>query len=127
MCQLSIKQVLISNEKIRFTDKNISFYMSDDATATYGDLQVYRGNISAEEGAALAQGDRVMVIGKLKNNFYNDKNSAQTVQGSQVSVMWKQAIEHIVLTEKVNKVIMNGVLYIVRDGKLYNLQGAQVR
>ena len=107
--------------------KNISFYMSDDATATDGDLQVYRGSISAEEGAALAAGDRVMVIGKLKNNFYNDQHSAQTVQGSQVSVMWKQAIEHIVLTEKVNKVIMNGVLYIVRDGKLYNLQGAQVR
>ena len=36
-------------------------------------------------------------------------------------------IEHIVLTEKAQKVIMDGVIYIVRDGKLYNLQGAQVR
>ena len=36
-------------------------------------------------------------------------------------------IEHIVLTEKAQKVIMDGVIYIVRDGKLFNLQGAQVR
>jgi hypothetical protein len=93
----------------------------------FGDLQVYQGNISAEEGAALAAGDRVLVVGKLKNNFYNDKNSAEVVRGSHVSVMWKQAIENIVLTEKVNKVLMDGVIYIVRDGKLYNLQGAQVR
>ena len=36
-------------------------------------------------------------------------------------------IEHIVLTEKAQKVIVDGVIYIVRDGKLFNLQGAQVR
>ena len=36
-------------------------------------------------------------------------------------------IEHIVLTEKAQKVIMDGVIYIVRDGKLFNLTGAQVR
>lgn len=36
-------------------------------------------------------------------------------------------IENIVLTEKAKKVIVDGMIYIVRDGKLYNLQGAQVR
>ena len=36
-------------------------------------------------------------------------------------------IEHIVLTEKAQKVIMDGVIYIVRDGKLFNAIGAQVR
>jgi uncharacterized Zn ribbon protein len=109
--------------------KNISFYMTDEAvdSTAFGDLQVYRGNISEAEGKALAAGDRVMVVGKLKNNFYNDKNSAQFATGAEVSVMWKQAIEQIVLTEKVNKVIMNGAVYIVRDGKLYDLRGAQVR
>lgn len=110
-------------------DHNISFFMTDDAVSAeaYGDLKVYRGNIDEAAGKALAPGDRVMVVGKLKNNFYNDANSAQMNAGSEVTVLWKQALEQIVLTEKVNKVIMDGVIYIVRDGKLYNLQGAQVR
>lgn len=106
--------------------KNISFYMTDDATSTYGDLQIRRAKISAEEGTALAAGDRVMVIGKLTNNFFGGKNTPQIYQG-QASVQWKAAIENIILTEKVDKVIVDGVLYIVREGKLFNLQGAQVR
>ena len=36
-------------------------------------------------------------------------------------------IEHIVLTEKAKKVIVDGMVYIVRDGKLFNMTGAQVR
>ena len=38
-----------------------------------------------------------------------------------------EGIENIVLTEKAQKVIMDGMIYIVRDGKLFNLTGAQVR
>ena len=38
-----------------------------------------------------------------------------------------EGVENIVLTEKANKVMMDGVLYIVRDNKMFNLQGAQVR
>lgn len=36
-------------------------------------------------------------------------------------------IENIVLTEQVQKVVVDGVIYIVRDGKMFNVQGAQVR
>ena len=36
-------------------------------------------------------------------------------------------IENIVLTEKAQKVLVDGVVYIIRDNKLFNLQGAQVR
>ena len=36
-------------------------------------------------------------------------------------------IEHIVLTEKAKKVVVDGMIYIVRDGKLFNLTGAQVK
>ena len=36
-------------------------------------------------------------------------------------------IENIVLTEKAKKVVVDGMIYIVRDGKLFNLTGAQVR
>ena len=108
--------------------KNISFFMTDDPEGTYGDLQVYRGAISEDEGTALAAHDHVLVVGKLKNNFYNDANSAQTDAGAEVSVDWKAAIENILMNDqKINKVIVDGVLYIVRDGKLYTIQGAEVR
>jgi hypothetical protein len=43
---------------------------------------------------------------------------------------WKVAgegIENVVLTEKAQKVVVDGVLYIVRDNKMYNVQGGQVR
>ena len=38
-----------------------------------------------------------------------------------------QGIENIKLTEDAHKVVVDGVLYIVRDNKLFNVQGAQVR
>ena len=38
-----------------------------------------------------------------------------------------EGIEHIVLTEKAQKVVVDGVIYIVRDGKLFNVTGTQVR
>jgi hypothetical protein len=39
----------------------------------------------------------------------------------------EEGIEDIVLTEKAHKVVVDGVIYIVRDNKMFNLQGAQVR
>ena len=107
--------------------KNVSFYMTDDATSTYGDLKCYQCSISEAEGTALVQGDRVMVVGKLTNNFYNDKNTAQIAKGA-VTVEWKQAIENILMNDtKINKVIVDGVLYIVREGKLFTVQGQEVK
>jgi hypothetical protein len=38
-----------------------------------------------------------------------------------------EGIEDIVLTEKAQKIVVDGVLYIVRDNKMYNVQGTQVR
>ena len=38
-----------------------------------------------------------------------------------------EGVEDIVLTVKAQKVMVDGVLYIVRDNKLFNVQGAQVR
>jgi len=37
------------------------------------------------------------------------------------------AIDNTVVTEKAQKVVVDGMIYIVRDGKLFNLQGAQVK
>ena len=38
-----------------------------------------------------------------------------------------EGVENVVLTESAQKVVVDGVLYIVRDNKMYNAQGAQVR
>jgi hypothetical protein len=38
-----------------------------------------------------------------------------------------QGIENVTLTEDVKKVVVDGALYIVRDGKMFNVQGAQIR
>ena len=44
--------------------------------------------------------------------------------------VWKanyQGIENIVLTEKAQKVVVDGAIYIIRDNKMFNIHGAQVR
>lgn len=106
---------------------NVSFYMTDDATSTYGDLSIYHAKISEAEGTSLAAGDRVMVVGKLTNNYYNDKNTAQIKDGK-ATVEWKSAIENILKNDtKINKVIVDGVVYIVRDGKMFTVQGVEIR
>ena len=38
-----------------------------------------------------------------------------------------QGIENITLTEKAQKVVVDGVMYIIRDNKMFNVQGTQVR
>ena len=39
----------------------------------------------------------------------------------------EQGIENVVLTEKAHKVMVDGVMYIIRDNKMFNVQGTQVR
>jgi len=39
----------------------------------------------------------------------------------------EQGIENVVLTEKAQKVVVEGAMYIIRDNKMFNIQGAQVR
>lgn len=38
-----------------------------------------------------------------------------------------QGIENIIVTEKAQKVMVDGVVYIVRDGKMFDILGTQVR
>ena len=42
-------------------------------------------------------------------------------------IPYNEGIEEVVLTEQAQKVIVDGVLYIVRDNKMFNVQGTQVR
>ena len=89
------------------------------------EIEVYRAD---DEWTAIQ--DNELVFGQLwmgeegARTLYLDFSDAETYR-------WKereeQGIENVVLTEKAHKVVVDGVIYIVRDNKLFNLQGAQVR
>ena len=108
---------------------NVTVWLNDDITSTYGNIQAYRAKCSAEDGAALAEHDRVLVVGNLTHtqNQEGTKDYYEIAQGAQLTRLSGQGIENILLQENIQKVIVDGVVYVVRDNKLFNLQGAQVR
>lgn len=109
---------------------NITVWLTDDPASTYGDIQAYRAKCSAEDGAAIAEHDLVLIEGNVTHTQNQDasKDYYEFAAGAQLKLLEKaQGIENVVLTEKVQKVVVDGVIYIIRDNKLFNLQGAQVR
>ncbi|MBO4690536.1 MAG: hypothetical protein J5621_06640 [Paludibacteraceae bacterium] len=105
---------------------NETFYMIDElGNSTLPDIQCYRAKI-AEPGCEV--GDKVLIVGKLKNNFYNNANSAYVNEGGEATIIEKgQGIENVVLTEKAQKVMVDGVVYVIRNNKMFDLMGNQVR
>ena len=102
-----------------------TFYMSDDATATYGDFTAYNCNVAAP---GVVPGNYVAVVGKIQK-YVSEYGTTIEITGGAVEILSAPAegIEEVVLTENVQKVMVDGVLYIVRDNKMYNVQGVQVR
>lgn len=96
-----------------------SFNLSDDATATTGEFACIDA-IIAEPGANLH--DQVKIVGKIQK-----QNGAFRMVSGKAAVLTPQGIENVVLTEKAQKVLVDGVIYIIRDNKIFNLQGTQVR
>ena len=104
---------------------NETFYMIDDTTSTDAlDIQCYRAKI-AKPGCEV--GDIVIVYGKLKNNTHDGIHTAEMTEGSEAKILWKTAIENVVLTEKAQKVMVDGVVYVIRNNKMFDLMGNQVR
>jgi len=76
------------------------------------------------------------VIGFAQTTFY-EADTADGAEDGKIAIdladtyfaacAEEKGIENIVLTEKAQKVVVDGVIYIVRDNKMFNLQGAQVR
>lgn len=130
--QKVVCKAYIANVKTPYDEQygNITVYLTDDPTSTYGDIQAYRAKCSAEDGAAIAEHDLVLIEGNVTHTQNQDasKDYYEFASGAQLKLLQKaQGIENVVLTEKAQKVVVDGVLYIVRDNKLFNLQGAQVR
>ena len=103
-----------------------TWYMADEPGA-YGEFQAFK---CASIDYEVAEGDLVIVSGKI-SNYHGQGNNGEyfsyEISGGTLVHVYGQGIENVTLTEKANKVMVDGVLYIVRDGKMFNVQGAQVR
>ena len=130
--QKVVVKAYVAKVKTAYSEQygNISVYLTDDPASTYGDIQAYQAKCSAEDGAAIAEHDLVLVEGNVTHTQNQDgtKDYYEIAKGAKLTLLEKaQGIENVVLTEKAQKVVVDGVIYIIRDNKLFNLQGAQVR
>ena len=130
--QKVVVKAYVAKVKTAYSEQygNISVYLTDDPASTYGDIQAYQANCSAEDGAAIAEHDLVLVEGNVTHTQNQDgtKDYYEIAKGAKLTLLEKaQGIENVVLTEQVQKVVVDGVIYIVRDNKMFNLQGVQVR
>ena len=96
-----------------------SFFLADDAASEA--YNFFASAASIEK--AVEAGAKVEVVGRLQNA----DGEIVTIENGKARIIPGEGIENIVLTEKVQKVVVDGAIYIVRDGKMFNLQGAQVR
>ena len=67
-------------------------------------------------------GDQVAVTGILQN--YN--GTIEIADGEAVLLEETTGVEDVVVKKNILKVIKNGQMYIIRDGKAYNVLGAQL-
>ena len=92
------------------------------------DNQIEYYDTANDEWLTFGDGHEDLVFGEL----WGDADAKQIVLdfSDAAAYRWKagaQGIENVVLTEQAQKVIVDGVLYIVRDNKMFNVQGTQVR
>lgn len=103
-----------------YTDQ--TWFMADVAGA-FGEFEAYR----CTPDRLVETGDYVYVKGRIQKYVKDDKTQIEIGNGTATHGEAPQGIENVTLTEKAQKVMIDGVMYIVRDNKLFNLQGAQVR
>jgi len=103
-----------------YTDQ--TWFMADEAGA-FGEFEAFR----CTPDYLVKTGDFVFVKGKIQKFVKEGKTQIEIGNGTATHGEAPQGIENVVLTEKANKVMVDGVLYIVRDGKMFDVRGAQVR
>lgn len=122
--------------------KNARFYMenvkggnSDEEFVAFQVKGIDGGDITNPD--VVAAGDFVIVYGELTHFKYdaNSDSDYETVGGGKAYI-WKSTnpllasdesgVEDVIVNEKMTKVIKNGQMYIIRDGKAYNVLGAQL-
>lgn len=111
-----------------FEAKPSQFFKFRSAGSWDQELEVYN---DADDTWGTIQ-DNQLVFSQLweEGSCYGDPCKTITLDFSGENYRWKvaeQGIENVVLTEKAHKVVVDGVLYIIRDNKMFNVQGTQVR
>lgn len=96
-----------------------SFWMSD----TKGGEKQFQAYYAFVPENFFKVGDKVAVTGILQNY----KGTIEIADGEAVLLEVTTGVEDVVLNENLMKVIKNGQMYIIRDGKAYNVLGAQVK
>jgi hypothetical protein len=97
-----------------------SFTLSDDETAVEAEFEARDARVG-ETPAEVH--DKVLLFGKIMK----DANGKIHMNMAAARINPGQGIKNIVVTEKARKIVVDGVIYIVRDNKIFTLQGTQVR
>ena len=92
-------------------DQELEVYTADDVWVKIGDNQLVFGQLWQDDSYK----------GTACKSFELD------LSGENYRWTEPQGIENITLTEKAQKVVVDGVIYIVRDNKMFTVQGTQVR
>ena len=106
---------------------NMTFWIADEAgtaaTNADGAFEVFRGKPNYK----LAVGDQVVVVCKIKNFVKDNVSTIETGNIKSLEKVVGEGIQNVKMSQKAQKVVVDGQLYIVRDGKMFNMTGAQVR
>ena len=106
--------------------KENTFYLADEVDVR-GDFQAYQCSSIDRE---VSEGDLVIVTGKIQHYYgEGDKGEYHNHEIANGALVHAEVdgVENITLGVEAQKVMMEGVVYIVRDNKLFNLQGVQIR
>lgn len=106
-----------------------TYILSDnpEAEATPSDFKAYK---CASIDAPVQEGDLIIVIGKIE--AMNTPVAGQSyytyyVNAGVLKHQSAEGIQQVVLTEKAQKMMIDGAIYIIRNGKMFDVRGAQVR
>ena len=142
--------VLVVDDNAKLTDYSaygmfqVVAITTDETTELYITLNSYEleGSFTADDINAKYSG---IIIGEDQYQIVDGKFTTSIVDNALVMQGWIlgknnvlyqlnlsapmsfEGIENIELSEKVQKVVIDGALYIIRDNKLFNVQGVQVR
>ena len=103
-----------------------TWYMADEAGA-YGEFQAYKCKSVDYE---VAEGELVIVTGKI-STYHGEGNNGEyysyEISGGALKHVYGQGLDKVEAAGKAQKVMIDGVVYILRDGKMFNTLGTQVR
>ncbi len=103
-----------------------TWYMADEAGA-YGEFQAYKCKSVDYE---VAEGELVIVTGKISTYHGEGSNGeyySYEISGGALKHVYGQGLDKVEAAGKAQKVMIDGVVYILRDGKMFNTLGTQVR